>query len=122
VLLIDDDQWVRTLFTDVLAAMGCHVRSVASGEEGLALFAAGAYQLVITDLALAGVSGIEIVQAVTRRGGTSVIVMTGSVERLDELRPHCPECTVLTKPVRLPDFQGAVRRALGFPAEEGISS
>jgi CheY-like chemotaxis protein len=119
VLLIDDDRWVRALFTDVLAAMGCHVRSVASGEEGLALFAAGGYQLVITGLQLAGVSGIDVVRAVQQRG-VSVIVVTGSVARLDELRSHRPACAVLTKPVRLPDFQEAVRRALG-PAPRDAS-
>lgn len=113
VLLIDDDRWVRALFTDVLAAMGCQVDAAASGEEGLALFAQGGYQLIITDLEMAGVGGLEVARTV--RGdmcGVPVIVVTGSADRLDELRQRLHGCTVLGKPVRLPDFQNAVLRAL----------
>ena len=120
VLLIDDDRWVRALFTDVLAAMGCQVKAAASGEEGLVLFARGGYQLVITDLEMAGVSGLEVAHTVQQElSGVPVIVMTGSPERLDELKQHLLGCTVLTKPVRLPDFQNAVLRAFDGVRRDG---
>jgi CheY-like chemotaxis protein len=113
VLLIDDDRWVRALFTDVLASMGCEVQAAASGEEGLALFARSEYHLVITDLEMGSVGGLEVARAV--QAGTChvpVIIMTGFAHTLDQVERRLNGCTVLAKPVRLPDFQSAVLRAL----------
>jgi CheY-like chemotaxis protein len=113
VLLIDDDRWVRALFTDVLTAMGCEVEAVATGEEGLARFARGKYELVITDLEVGGVGGLEVARTVkTGASRVPVIIMSGSPGGLDGLDRHLKSCTVLAKPVRLPDFQDAVLRAL----------
>lgn len=113
VLLIDDDRWVRALFTDVLASMGCEVQAAPSGGEGLALFARGEYHLVITDLEMGGVGGLEVARAV--QGGACrvpVIIMTGFAHALDQLERRLNGCAVLAKPVRLRDFQAAVLRAL----------
>lgn len=113
VLLIGDDRWVRALFVDVLAAMGCEVQAAASGEEGLVLFGRGEYQLVIADLEMGRVGGLEVARAVaTATAPAPVIIVTGSDKGRGELEQRLKGCTVLTKPVRLPDFQEAVLQAL----------
>ena len=119
-LLIDDNRWGRALFSDVLAAMGCRVEAAASGEEGLALFARQRYQLVIANLEMAGGGGLEIAHAVRQHSPhIPVIVMIASAERLDELEGRLHGCTVLTKSVRLADFEDAVRRAFVRVCGEG---
>jgi len=116
VLLIDDDRWVRALFSDILTAMGFEVEAAASGEEGLALFGRGGHHLVITDLEMGGVSGLEVAAAVRQRAASvPVIVISGSAHRLGELSQTPRGFPVLTKPVRVSDFEAAVLRALGAP-------
>jgi DNA-binding NtrC family response regulator len=109
VLLIDDDRWVRALFTDVLAAMGCEVQAAASQEEGLALLGRGDYHLVIAGLEMGAGEMGGAVQACAP--GVPVIIMAG-LAGSGEVDQRFPGCTVLAKPVRLPALQEAVLRAL----------
>jgi DNA-binding NtrC family response regulator len=110
VLLIDDDRWVRALFTDVLAAMGCEVRVAGSGEEGLALLDRGDYHLIIADLAVGAGEMRGAFQA--HAPGIPIIIMAGSGSGRGEAGQGLPGCTVLAKPVRLPTLQEAIVRAL----------
>ncbi len=74
VLLVDDDFWVRTVGSRVLAAVGRDCRVVSGGREALALAAADPWRLrlVVLDLHLPDVSGVE------------------TYARLRELRPDLP--------------------------------
>ena len=63
ILLIEDDERLRGMLRDMLAAMGHRVDEAANGRAGLTLFQRKAPDLVITDLLMPEMEGIETIQA-----------------------------------------------------------
>ena len=77
-LIIDDDESVRLLLRDLLEEAGYAVRTAKSGEEALQLIRVATYDIIITDLRLSGMYGLEVVKEVRAIDpGIDVIVMTG---------------------------------------------
>jgi len=77
-LVIDDDESVRLLLRDLLEEAGYAVRTAKSGEEALQLIRVATYDIIITDLRLSGMHGLEVVKEVKAIDpGIDVIVMTG---------------------------------------------
>jgi len=77
-LLVDDDQRMRELLTDVFTAKGYQVTASADGREALLHLEASAFDTVITDLMMPNVSGTEVLAAALRRDAQlPVIVITG---------------------------------------------
>ena len=83
ILVVDDQRNMRTTLAIMLRGAGYVVDEAADGEKGAELGAAGAYDLVITDLRMGASSGIDVLRAVKRSFAlTEVIVMTayGTIE------------------------------------------
>ena len=83
ILIVDDQDNARGMLSDMLQAEGYDVDQAESGEAAHAMVAKGGYDLVITDLRMGDVGGLEVVQR-TREASplTEVIVMTafGTIE------------------------------------------
>ena len=68
VLLVEDEVVLRMSTTDMLEQLGCFVSGVGSGEQALELLTrGGAFDLLLTDLGLPGMSGEELASEVRRR-------------------------------------------------------
>ena len=83
VLLIDDDQGVREITTFQLDAAGYRVTARAGGAEGVAAFEDEPADVVVTDLKMPGVDGMEVLRAIRRLDeDVPVLVITafGSVD------------------------------------------
>jgi DNA-binding NtrC family response regulator len=83
ILIVEDEPRMRRLLEISLGEDGHHIRSVADAESGLKGLAREPADLVVTDLKLPGMSGLEFLQEVRRmNAGVPMIVMTahGSVE------------------------------------------
>jgi DNA-binding NtrC family response regulator len=83
ILLIDDDQSLRRVIEYSLLENGFAVRPAASGEEGLALFQTETFDVVITDITMPGMSGMEVLEKVrTADPALPVIIITayGTIE------------------------------------------
>lgn len=79
ILVIDDDANLRKTLSDILTAKGYEVRAAENGARGLALFDENPINLVLIDLKLPDMSGIEVLNSV--KGGspsTQAIILTGS--------------------------------------------
>ncbi len=59
VLVIDDEAGISSVFRDFLDVLGHTADVAASGEEGVALFDRHRHDLVLTDLFMPGMSGLE---------------------------------------------------------------
>jgi CheY-like chemotaxis protein len=113
VLVVDDEHHVRRLLRDLLEAWGCRTEEAGTGAEGIRLFEDGGYDLVLTDLVMPGVGGLELVEAVRERDAqVGVIVLTGSSADVTADRDRLG-FTLLRKPLDVRGLQTAVRRALG---------
>ncbi|GFO60818.1 diguanylate cyclase response regulator [Geomonas silvestris] len=78
ILIVEDDSFFREVFTDLLQEDGYSVDVAASGEEALDLISNREYQLVVTDLVMRDVSGLDILSAVKRLDpAVDVIMVTG---------------------------------------------
>ena len=83
ILVVDDEPAMRLLLSSVLKDEGHDVTAAASGEEALQLIARRHYHLLLTDLKMPGISGLDLLERVKRDDpGTAVIILTafGTVE------------------------------------------
>jgi DNA-binding NtrC family response regulator len=77
ILVVDDDPTILSSFTEVLADEETEVRTAASAEEALAAIDAQRPDLVLSDVRMPGLDGIELLRLLKERvPGTDVIIMT----------------------------------------------
>ena len=88
ILVIDDDDRVRTLLSSILLLAGHRVIEASDGESGLSLFEKGeSIDLVMTDLGMPVKNGWEVAKWVkTNTSGIPVILITGWGANLDEAK------------------------------------
>ena len=113
ILLLDDDARVRQLFQDCLTWLGHEVDAVASGPEALARLQARCYDLLLTDLTMAGMSGLEVAEtARTLHPSLPIVMASGSATRedLDWMRER--SIAFVCKPVDLHALEETIRGAV----------
>ncbi len=77
-LVIDDDEDIRSLLTDLLEESDYKVDTASCGEEALQMIQVSTYDLVVTDLRMQGMQGMEVIREARKIDpGIDVIVMTG---------------------------------------------
>lgn len=77
-LLVDDEDGIRTVLGITLADKGYAVTTAASGQEALDAFAAGCHPIVLTDIKMPGMDGIALLREIKDQSPeTEVIMITG---------------------------------------------
>jgi CheY-like chemotaxis protein len=120
VLMADDSAVVRTLVQMVLERAGHEVVSACDGAEALRAVATSRPDLVLVDLAMPGLSGLDVVRALRAGPGTRVLpVVLLSAEdtpRVIEAAfvAGCDE--YLVKPLRAPELLAVVQRLAAVAA------
>ena len=120
ILVVEDNDLNRKLFCDVLRANGFEVEPVADGELALGAARAFAPDLVIMDINLPHVSGLDLIAGIRRDAllnDTPVLAVTAYAGKGDEekIRDAGAE-GYLAKPVSIGPFMAAVRQHLGIAA------
>ena len=78
ILIIDDEEQVRTLLSDILLRDGHEVEVAASGKAGIELFEKQEFDLVFTDLGMQGMSGWQVAEKIkSLNGRVPVALITG---------------------------------------------
>ncbi len=101
VLLVEDDELIRLTATEMLNDLGCKVMEASSAEEGLKALDQAAVDILVTDVGLPGVSGLQLAKdARSLRPDLCIVVATGDsgiqseAELLDAVlvvKPYAPE-------------------------------
>jgi two-component system, OmpR family, response regulator len=101
VLLVEDDDDNRELMAEVLTSSGCVVLSAASGQDGLKTLSESSVDVVVTDVGMPGMGGLEVARAAKAIAPTvPVVVVTGWAEREDIASARGKHVdAVLVKPV-----------------------
>jgi CheY-like chemotaxis protein len=101
VLLVEDDDDNRELMAEVLAASGCEVLSATTGQEGLKTLSEHSIDVVVTDVGMPGMGGLEMAKAAKAIApAVPVVIVTGWAEREDIARARGRDVdAVLVKPV-----------------------
>ena len=114
VLLVEDDEDIRTSAHELLGILGHDVLAVSSAEEARTALSAGSYDVLFTDVSLPGMSGVELArEAVRRRPGLRVIVASGYGNAADGLDKEL-NAVVLPKPYALPQIERALEQMVAL--------
>ncbi|MGI8934465.1 MAG: response regulator [Phormidesmis sp.] len=122
VLVVDDNPDLRAYVSSVLQRQGYQVRTAEQGAAGLEMATAYNPDLIITDLMMPGVSGLEMIERIrkdTILQGTPVILLTAKVD--DETRLEGMEQgadAYLSKPFNDRELLAEVRNLLALKANE----
>ena len=128
ILLVDDEHSVQTLLSYPLRKDGYHVTSAIDGQEALQRFAESRFDLVILDLMLPKLDGVEVCRQLRRRSQVPIIMLTAKGSETDKVAGlEVGADDYITKPFSMREFRSRVKAALrrsrmvgDFPEEGSI--
>jgi diguanylate cyclase (GGDEF)-like protein len=113
VLIVDDDLSVRNTMDEYIANAGFSTLAASSAEEALELIEKNDFAVVITDIRLPGLGGLELTKVIKQKNGSDVIVVTGySDDYSYEEAINIGASDFVIKPVRLEELLLRLRRVL----------
>jgi len=78
ILAVDDEKFFRKLYNDILSSEGYKVVTAESGEEALQIFAGEPFDIVITDMVMKGMDGLQTMEAIKQiNPAQDVVIVTG---------------------------------------------
>ncbi len=83
ILVIDDEQPMREMLQRLLEDSQYEIRSARNGEEGLTLFDQETFHLVITDLSMPGMDGIEVLRVMKNKGPNVPVILITAFATID---------------------------------------
>ncbi|HEY0317034.1 MAG TPA: response regulator transcription factor [Solirubrobacterales bacterium] len=125
ILLVDDEQSIQTLLSYPLRKDGYHVTSALDGGEALQRFEEGRFDLVILDLMLPRLDGVEVCRHLRSRSQVPIIMLTAKGSETDKVAGlEVGADDYITKPFSMREFRSRVKAALrrsrmgGEPVED----
>ena len=114
ILLVDDEQPIQTLLTYPLQKDGYDVVPASDGREALARFSEQSFDLVVLDLMLPGLDGLEVCRRLRAQGKTvPIIMLTAKSEEIDKVVGlELGADDYITKPFSMREFRSRVKAAL----------
>jgi DNA-binding response OmpR family regulator len=113
ILLVDDEPAVQTLLTYPLAKDGYEVVSAVDGREALERFAEQRFDLVVLDIMLPKLDGIEVCRRLRTRSQVPIIMLTAKDDEIDKVVGlEMGADDYITKPFSVREFRSRVRAAL----------
>jgi len=85
ILVVEDEAAIARLIRDYLEQAGFAVRVAATGEAALDLAAVVGFDLVVLDLGLPGIDGLDVTRRLRRRAMTPIIIVTARGEETDRI-------------------------------------
>ena len=119
VLLVDDEVIVGQRLKPALTKIGCNVETFEDSKEALERIDEKAFDIVVTDIMMADVNGIELLEYVQKKSArTKVIMITGyATEALAREAMDKGAFDIIAKPFRPGDLRNMIAKAaeaLGF--------
>ncbi|WP_309112659.1 response regulator [Saccharothrix sp.] len=117
-LLVEDDEHIRLALGLALADEGFAVTDAVSGEDALALLEHTAFDVVLLDVMLPGVDGLEVCRTLRARGDVPIIIVSARTDPSDVLAGlHAGADEYVTKPLAAGDLAARIRAVLGRRAD-----
>lgn len=114
ILVVDDEANIRLVLEDTLTLDGHEVESVESGEQALALLADQKFDVVLLDLVMQGMNGMEVLASLRQQAPDTVVILLTAHASLDTAIKAWREGAhdYLFKPCTPVDLRQSVRQAL----------
>jgi two-component system, OmpR family, KDP operon response regulator KdpE len=113
ILVIDDNPQMQKLVTANLQARSYGVQVASSGEEALNVFKIGKFDLVLLDLILPGISGIEVCNWIRQQSDVPIVVLSARED--EDMKVHALDAGAddyITKPFSQEEMMARVRAVL----------
>lgn len=112
-MLVDDEREGRSYLADYLSLLGHIVVECDSGEEALSAYKDGRYEMVLSDINMSGMSGIELVKAINslkREPRADIVLYTGFVDgSLSTAALRAGAYDYLTKPINMEKLKAILK-------------
>jgi len=113
ILLVDDEHAIQTLLSYPLRKDGYEVVQATDGRAALDRFAEGSYDLVVLDLMLPKLDGLEVCRRIRARSTVPIIMLTARAEEIDKVVGlEIGADDYITKPFSMREFRSRVKAAL----------
>jgi DNA-binding response OmpR family regulator len=113
ILLVDDEQSIQTLLSFPLQRDGYEVVRANDGREALARFNEAPFDLVVLDVMMPKVDGLEVCRRLRARSTVPIIMLTAKAEEIDKvLGLELGADDYITKPFSMREFRSRVKAAL----------
>ncbi len=118
ILVIDDDEKIRVVFSRFLEGKGYAASCAADGREGLRLLELESPDLVITDIMMPNTDGLEVVLSMrNKHPGIPIIAISGGMHAIPmdflPLVKKFGACKVFYKPIELDELLEGIRELIG---------
>lgn len=118
ILVVDDDTSMRMALCETLESCGYLVEAAANGSEALDKFRAGAFEAVITDMRMPGMSGMDVLKSIKKISPESPVILItayGTVNTAVEAMKEGASDFIM-KPFSLEDIEFVVKNVLATQA------
>lgn len=118
ILAVDDSEPMRKMVELVLKSAGYAVTLAVDGVDGVAKFKAGRFDLIVTDINMPNMHGVELIKEI-RKLSPDIPILALTTESEDEMRKKGAEAGAdgwIVKPFRPAQFLDIVRQVLETPA------
>lgn len=119
IAIVEDDGGIRALLQEICAGEGWNSRTFADGEAALAVLLGAPPSLVITDLMMPRVDGMELVARLRGAHGPALPIIVLSAARASDVPSHLPVQAIIHKPFEVDRFIATVRTY--FPAATALA-
>jgi DNA-binding response OmpR family regulator len=113
ILLVDDEQSIQTLLSYPLRKDGYDVVQATDGREALDRFAEQSFDLVVLDVMMPQLDGLEVCRRLRARSAVPIIMLTAKAEEIDKVVGlELGADDYITKPFSMREFRSRVKAAL----------
>ncbi len=113
ILLVDDEQSIQTLLSYPLRRDGYEVVQAINGQQALQRFDEQPFDLVVLDLMLPQIDGLEVCRRLRNRSSVPIIMLTAKSEEIDKVVGlELGADDYITKPFSLREFSSRIKAAL----------
>jgi CheY-like chemotaxis protein len=106
ILYVEDNPLVREVTCELLAQPTREILAIASAEEALGLFKPDAFDVVVTDVSLPAMSGLEMARRMLRLAPSMAIIIATGYKLPVDLKDLGPHVRAIEKPFDAPAFDG----------------
>jgi len=113
ILLVDDEENIQIVYREEFEDEGYQVLSALNGEEGLKIFSEERPDIVILDILMPGMNGVEVLRKMKMLDATVPVILSSAYQEFKRDLGTWASDAYIVKSGDVSDLKGAVRELLG---------